>query len=39
MLCSNGTLMELVDFQKHTEGPDEITDEKLERWIESFPIQ
>ena len=39
MLCSNGSLMELVDFQKHTEGTDEITDEELERWIESFPIQ
>ena len=39
MLCSGGNLMELVEFQKHNEGPDELTDEELDRWVENFPIQ
>jgi len=28
MLCSDGTLLELVRFKKHNEGPDELTDEE-----------
>jgi hypothetical protein len=39
MLCSDGSLMGLVDFQKHNEGADELTDEELDRWVENFPIQ
>jgi hypothetical protein len=38
-LCSDGTVMELVDFQKYNEGPDELTDEELDRWVGAFPIQ
>jgi hypothetical protein len=38
-LCSGGSVMELVEFQKHNEGPDELTNEELDRWVETFPIQ
>ncbi len=37
-LCSDGTLLELVEFNKHHEGPDELTDEELDRWVESFLV-
>ncbi len=39
MLYSDGTLLEMVQINKHNEGPDELTDEELDRWVESFPIQ
>ena len=34
-----GTLVEVVDFKNHDQGPDELTDEELDRWVASFPIQ
>ena len=33
-----GTLFEMVRFNKHNEGPEELTDEELDRWVESFPV-
>jgi hypothetical protein len=39
MLCSNGSLMELVELEEHDEGRDEIADEELDPWVESFPVQ
>ena len=38
-MCSDGTLLELVDFKKHNEGPDELTDEELNRWLDGFPVE
>ena len=38
-LWTDGTLFEMVQFNKHNEEPDELTDEELDRWVESFPIQ
>lgn len=38
-LCSDGTLLEMVEFGKHNEGPDDLTDEELDRWVGSFPIE
>jgi hypothetical protein len=38
-LCQDGSLMEVVDFQKHDEGPDEVSEEELDRWVEGFPVQ
>jgi hypothetical protein len=37
-MCSDGTLLEVVQFQKHDEGPDEPTEEELNTWVERFPI-
>jgi hypothetical protein len=37
-LCSDGTLMELVEFKQHNAGPDELTEEELDAWLESFPV-
>jgi hypothetical protein len=31
--------MELVEFQDHGEGPDEISEEELDRWADGFPVQ
>jgi hypothetical protein len=28
----------MIEFNKHNEGPDELTDEELDRWVESFPV-
>jgi hypothetical protein len=28
----------MVEFNRHNEGPDELTDEELERWLERFPV-
>jgi hypothetical protein len=36
-LCSEGTLLELVEFNEHNVGPDELTDEELDKWVETFP--
>jgi hypothetical protein len=38
-LWPNGTLFEMVRFNKGNQGPDELTQDELDRWIESFPIQ
>ena len=38
-LCPDGTVMELVEFQDHREGPDAISDEELDRWADGFPVQ
>jgi hypothetical protein len=37
-LCSDGTLLELVEFSKHNEGPDVLPHEDLDRWVETFPV-
>ena len=33
-LWPDGTLFEMVEFNKHNAGPDE----ELDRWLESFPL-
>jgi hypothetical protein len=38
-LCSDGTLLELVEFNEHNDRSDELTDEELDGWVESFPVQ
>jgi hypothetical protein len=38
-LCSEGTVMELVEFREHREGPEEISEEELDRWVNGFPVQ
>jgi hypothetical protein len=38
MLWSDGTLFERVEFNKHNEGPDVLTDEELDGWLEGFPV-
>jgi hypothetical protein len=37
-LWSDGTLFEMVEFIKHNAGPDELTDEELDGWLEGFPV-
>lgn len=37
-LCSDGTLLEVVRFNKRNKGPDELTNEELDKWVESFPV-
>jgi hypothetical protein len=36
-LCSDGTLLELVEFKKHNEGSDQLADDELDKWVETFP--
>jgi len=31
--------MELVEFREHREGPEEISEEELDRWVNGFPVQ
>ncbi len=31
-MCSDGILLELVDFKDHNEGPDELAEEELNQW-------
>jgi hypothetical protein len=38
-LWPDGTLFELVEFNTLNDGPDELTDEALDAWLESFPVQ
>ena len=38
-MCSDGGLLELVDFRNHNEGPDELTDEELSTWLDGFPVE
>jgi hypothetical protein len=28
----------MVEFHKHNDGPDELTDDELDRWLEGFPV-
>jgi hypothetical protein len=37
-LWPDGSLFELVQFNAHNYGPDELTDEELDRWLESYPV-
>jgi hypothetical protein len=37
-IWSDGTLSEMVEFNKHNQEPNELTDEELDRWLESFPV-
>ena len=37
-LWPDGTLFEMIEFHTHNEGPDELTDAELDRWLESFPV-
>ena len=37
-LWSDGTLFEMVEFNQHNDGPDELTDEELDKWLERFPV-
>ena len=37
-LWPDGTVFEMIEFNRHNEGPDELTDEKLDRWLEEFPV-
>ena len=36
-LWPDGTLFEMVEFNRHNAGS-ELTDEELDRWLESFPV-
>jgi hypothetical protein len=38
-LWPNGTLFEMVQFNKHNDRPGELTTEELDRWVESFPVE
>jgi hypothetical protein len=38
-MCSDGTLLELVDFKNHNEGPDKLTGEELSRWLDGCPVE
>jgi hypothetical protein len=37
-LWSDGTLFEMIEFNAHNTGPDELTEEELDAWLESFPV-
>jgi hypothetical protein len=37
-LCPNGTIMQVIHLDQSRPGREELTDEELERWIETFPI-
>jgi hypothetical protein len=39
MLCPDGSLLELLQFRKHNDGPDEPTAEEVDRWVETFPVR
>jgi hypothetical protein len=28
----------MVEFNRHNDGPDELTDEQIDRWLESFAV-
>ncbi len=38
-LCPDGTLMELVHLENSREGHDELSEEALDRFVESFPVR
>ena len=35
----DGTLFETVRFNKRNDGPDELTQDELDRWVDTFPIR
>jgi hypothetical protein len=37
-LCPNGTIMQVIHLDQSLPGREELTDEELDRWIETFPI-
>ena len=37
-LCKDGSLLELVRFERHNDRPDDLTDEELDDWVEMFPV-
>jgi hypothetical protein len=37
-LWPNGTLFEMVHLNRSNDGPDKVTNEELDRWVEGFPI-
>ena len=38
-LCSNGTLMEMIRFGRCDCRSHDLTEEQLEAWVESFPVE
>jgi hypothetical protein len=38
-LCEDGTLLEVVDLSGSREGSGRLTDDELDRWVDSFPVQ
>jgi len=34
----DGTPFEMVEFNKHNRGADELTEDELDKWIESFSV-
>lgn len=38
-LGPDGTLMELVNFRNHREGPDQLSEEEIDKWADTFPVQ
>jgi hypothetical protein len=39
MLCPNGTLIEMVRFDRCRAGRERLSEEALDRFVESFPVQ
>jgi hypothetical protein len=37
--CPNGQVVEVIEFQNHSEGRDEISAEEVDRWLDAFPIK
>jgi len=38
-LCPNGTLIEVVHLGHSSEGPEELSEEALDKFVESFPVR
>ena len=38
-LCANGTLMEVVRFDRCRPGRERLSEEALDRFVESFPVR
>ena len=38
-LGPDGVLMESVRFQNYREGPDQLSEEEIDRWADTFPVQ
>jgi hypothetical protein len=38
-LCPDGTLLGLLDLPNPNPGSEELPDEELEEWVDSFPIE
>jgi hypothetical protein len=36
--CAGGQLVEVVEFQNHSEGRDEISEPELDHWADRFPV-